>query len=88
MRVYFVLYPRRAFAWVDWAREATVFDLAVDCRLGVFDTLGSEIIPTKESYRLLPVHFIPHCLTIEAQGIGGTKAELIQGKVPADKYST
>jgi hypothetical protein len=73
MRVYFMLYPRRAFAWIDRARESPSFNFAVDCWFGVSDTLGSEIIPTKESYRLLPVHFdsihlIPHCLTIEAQG--------------------
>jgi hypothetical protein len=57
VRVYFMFHPRRAFAWVDWARESPGLYLAVDRWFGVFDTLGSEIVPTQESYRLLPVHF-------------------------------
>ena len=36
VRVYFVFYPRRAFAWVDRARESPGLYFAVDCWFGVF----------------------------------------------------
>ena len=71
VRVYFVLRPSGGFAGIDGLRKLARFDLAVDGWFGVFDAPGSEIIPTKEPDRLLPVHFdsihfVLTCRTIAA----------------------